>query len=112
MLEKTCRLTSRQVVEQLNDVDQEDLFRGFVQTIAASGTAGCVYELSISQGQEDLGQVVGRNLSRLCQVSTQQICPPGLGCQTRQGPKRVFRSGGEHSLPLDVQVFLVARGAR
>src|SRR6266496_1722593 len=93
MLEKTGRLISRHSVEQFNDVDQENFFGWLVQTIPATGTACCVYEFGISQGQQDLGQVVGWETSRLRQIAAQQICSRRLARQTRQGSERIFRCG-------------------
>jgi hypothetical protein len=49
VLEKASRLISRDAVEQLNYVDQEDLIGRLMEAIAAPGAASRVYQFGITQ---------------------------------------------------------------
>jgi hypothetical protein len=55
VLQKTGRLISRHTVEQLNHVDQKNLVGRLMEAIATPGATSCVYQLGITQRQQDLG---------------------------------------------------------
>ncbi len=91
------------LVEQFDDVDQPDTLRGTPQAVASAGAARRVDDARAAERPQDLGEIVGRDGGRACEIPAADGLAWRQGGEVNKSTNGVLSGRGDHIVYLSMK---------